>query len=439
MEKIEQAFGLLRASGDYATTDLALYTELSAGKIKVALSNNDPAHRFPIYNLIELKDTSFSAEVDKRYDTLEGKSYSSNLDEQYEESIEEIIKASLDATIWGYGVVEAYIDLEGDKALLRFRRIEKEYFYFENGELYLQNQDGKKFKPSEPRFFIFKKKAKALKLLWLIFAKHFIISHYMKFAEFLGIPPIIVNASSSDKEPIKAIGEGMRRLKSASYAVLGKEDTVKLLEGKGSQADFMEFVRYVDNEIAKIINGSTLTSNAGKTGSLALGQVHETSRYDITTKDAKEAKRCIAKAFKAFGVDAKVTILVEKDKDLLQRAQVFEIVAEQGYEMTPDQIAEEFDLPKPANNNILNKKALSKNAKAADLPADQFEAFTPPSKHEEEIKRALNAILKEANSYEEAFDLLVKAFPHFKLESLEKELEKVVTNSMILGSVNETK
>lgn len=439
MEKIEKAFELLRASGDYASTDLALYTELSAGRIKVALTNNDPTHRFPIYKLIELKDTSFSAEVDRRYDTLEGKAYSSNLDESYEESIEEIIKASLDATIWGYGVVEAYLELDGDKPALRFRRIEKEYFYFENGELYLQNQDGKKFKPQEPRFFIFKKKAKALKLLWLIFAKHFILSHYMKFAEFLGIPPIIVNASSSEKEPIKAIGEGMRRLKSASYAVLGKEDAVKLLEGKGSQADFMEFVKYVDNEIAKIINGSTLTSNAGKTGSLALGQVHETSRYEITTKDAKDARRCIAKAFKTFGVDAKVTILVEKDKDLLQRAQVFEIVAGQGYRMEPEQIAEEFDLPKPANNNILNKKALAKNAKATELPSDQFEAFTPPSKHEEEIKKALNAILKDATSYEEAFDLLVKAFPHFKLESLEKELEKVVTNSMILGSVNEPK
>jgi len=437
VEKIEKLFGLLKAGGDYAKTDLALYTELSAGKIKVAISNQDPAHRFPVYNLIELKDTSFSSEVEKRYDTLEGKSYSSNLDPQYEESIEEIIMASLDATIWGYGVVEAYIEMDGDKAQLRFRRIEKEYFYFEGGELYLQNDNGKKFKPEAPRFFVFKKKAKALKLLWLIFAKHFVLSHYMKFAEFLGIPPIIVNASSSEKETVSAISEGMRRLKSASYAVLGKEDVVKLLEGKGSQADFMEFVKYVDNEVAKSINGSTLSSNAGKTGSLALGQVHDANRYDITAKDAKFAGRCIQKAFKAFGIDAKIVILVEKDKDLLQRAQVFQIVAEQGYEMTPYQIAEEFDLPKPANNNVLNKKALAKNAKTANLPANQFEAFTPPAKHEEEIKRALNAILNKANSFEEAFDKLVEAFPHFKLESLETALSNVITNSMILGAVDE--
>lgn len=436
MEKIEKAFGLLRAGGEYTKTDLALYTELSAGKIKTALINDDPAYRFPIYNLIELKDTSFSSEVEKRFDTLEGKFFTSNIDKHYDESIEEIILSSLDATIWGYGVVEAYLD---ENVKLCFRRVEKEYFFFKEKKLYLKDANGKEFEPKAPRYLIFKKRAKALKLLWLIFAKHFVLSHYMKFAEFLGIPPIIVNASSSEKETVSAIAEGMKRLKSASYAVLGKEDMVKLLEGKGSQADFMEFVKYVDTETAKSINGSTLSSNAGKTGSLALGQVHEANRYEITSKDAKAAMRCIAKAFAIFNINAEVTILVEKDKDLYQRAQTLDILGRNGFRMEPEQIAKEFDFPVPVNNNVLSKKSLSKNAKANELPADQFEAFTPPSKHEEEIKRALNAILKEANSYEEAFDQLVKAFPHFKIESLEKELEKVVTNSMILGSVNEPK
>lgn len=433
--EFEKAFELLKASGDYTKTDLALYTELSAGKIRAALVNDDPQYRFPIYNLIELKDTSFSSEVEKRYDTLEGKFFTSNLDKRYDESIEEIILASLDATMWGYGVVEAYLDAD---AKLCFKRIEKEYFYFREKKLFLKDTNGKEFEPTAPRYIVFKKRAKALKLLWLIFAKHFVLSHYMKFTEFLGVPPIIVNASSSDKEIVTAISEAMRRLKSGSYAVLGKEDVAKVLEGKGSQADFMAFVQYVDKEIAKSVNGSTLTSNAGTTGSLALGQVHEQNRYEITAKDAKVAMRYIVKAFSAFGINAEVSILVEKDKDLFQRAQTLDILGRNGYKMSPEQIAEEFDFPSPANNTVLNKKSLSKNARG-DIPADQFEAFTPPSKHEEEIKRALNAILKEANSYEEAFDLLVQAFPHFKLESLEKELEKVVTNSMILGSANEPK
>lgn len=434
MEKIEKVFELLRAGGEYTKTDLAFYTELSPGKIKAALISEDPNYRFPIYNLIELKDTSFSSEVEKRFDTLEGKFFTSNLDKRYEESIEEIILASLDATMWGYGVVEAYLDAD---VKLCFRRVEKEYFFFKEKKLYLKDANGKEFEPKAPRYIIFKKRAKALKLLWLIFAKHFVLSHYMKFTEFLGVPPIIVNASSSDKEIISAISESMRRLKSGSYAVLGKDDIAKVLEGKGSQSDFMAFVQYVDKEIAKSINGSTLSSNAGTTGSLALGQVHEANRYEIISKDAKVAGRCIAKAFAIFGINAEVTILVEKDKDLYQRAQTLDILGRNGYKMTPKQIAVEFDFPEPANNTVSNKKLLSKNVKVDNLPTDQFEAFTPPAKHEEEIKRALNAILKEANSYEEAFDLLIKAFPHFKLESLERELEKVVTNSMILGAVDE--
>ena len=434
MEKIEKAFEMLKGKGDYAQTDLNLYTELSAGKIKTALSNNDPYYRFPIYNLIELKDSSLGSELDKRYDTLEGKFYSSNLAKEYEESIEEIILASLDATIFGYGVVEAYLN---DEAKLRFRRIEKEYFFFENKKLYLQNANGKKFEPKAPKFFVFQKKAKLLKLLWVIFAKHFVLSHYLKFVEFLGVPPIIVNASSSDKETISAISQGLKGFKSGSYAIFGKEDVIDILEGRGSQADFMAFVSYVDAETAKNINGGSLTSNTGKSGSYALGKVHDASRYEITAKDAKNASRAIVKVFGAFGINADVTILVEKDKDLLQRAQTFQIVAGQGYTMTPTQIAKEFDFPEPANNNVINKKALSKNTKTDPLPADQFEAFTPPAKHEEEIKQAVDALLKEVNSYEEAFDRLKEIFPHFKIESLEKSLERAITNSMILGGVNE--
>lgn len=434
MEKIEKAFDMLKAAGSYTQTDLNLYTELSAGKIKTALSNNDPHYRFPIYNLIELKDSSLGSELEKRYSTIEGKFYTSNLDTRFEESIDEIILASLDATLFGYGVVEAYLD---DEARLCFRRIEKEYFFFENKKLYLQNENGKKFEPKAPKFFVLQKKAQLLKLLWVIFAKHFVLSHYMKFAEFLGVPPIIVNASSSEKETITAISEAIKRLKSGSYAVLGKEDATKVLEGKGSQADFMAFVQYADAETAKCINGSTLSSNAGTSGSYALGKVHEDNRYEIVAKDAKYAMRCIKKIFATFGIEATISILVEKDKDLLQRAQVFQIVAGQGYTMTPKQIAKEFDFPEPANNNVLNKRALSKNAKTQTLPADQFEAFTPPVKHEEEIMQAVNALLKEVNSYEEAFDKLKEIFPHFKIESLEKSLERVITNSMILGGINE--
>lgn len=430
MQNIQQAFNMLRQQGNYTQTDLSLYTQLTPGKIKSALSYKDPLNRYLIFNLIELKDSSLGCELQKRYNTLEGKYYTSNLDEHYEESIEEIITASLDATIFGYGVIEAYLD---DNAKLCFRRIDKDYFHFENEKLYLKNKSGKKFEPKAPKFFVLQKKAHLLKTLWITFAKHFVLSHYLKFTEFLGVPPIIVNASSSDEKVIDSIAEAISRLKSGSFSILGKEDIAKVLEGKGSQADFLNFVSYVDDEIAKLINGATLTSNTGKTGSYAQSKVHEDNRYEITAKDAKNASRLIKKVFAVFGIEAKVALLVEKDKDLLVRAQTFQIVAEQGYTMTPEQIAQEFDFPLPANNTIANKKEL--NAKTT-LAADEFSAYEPKN-YDDEIKKAINAILKKATTYEEAFDLLTKALPSFKIEALEKELEKVITNSMILGSVNE--
>ncbi|MDQ7084433.1 MAG: hypothetical protein Q9M36_05675 [Sulfurovum sp.] len=52
---------------------------------------------------------------------------------------------------------------------------------------------------------------------------------------------------------------------------MGKDDVVKILEGKGTQQDFLEFVRYADEQIAKSISGSVLSGTATKTGTQALG------------------------------------------------------------------------------------------------------------------------------------------------------------------------
>ncbi|MFX4243610.1 phage portal protein family protein, partial [Aliarcobacter butzleri] len=77
--------------------------------------------------------------------------------------------------------------------------------------------------------------------------------------------------------------------------VFGQNDLVKVLEGKGNQSDFMEYVRYCDSEIAKTVNGASLGSNVSKRGSYAQSKSHEENRTEIVNSDSKYATRIATK------------------------------------------------------------------------------------------------------------------------------------------------
>lgn len=425
----DSILSLLRPQGSYTKTDLHNYSELTAGRIKSALTANDITTLFAIFATIEEKDSTLASELEKRYSTLEGSFFTHTIGKNtYDTSIKQLIKASLDATMYGYGVVELSLNAKAD---YQFTHIDKEYFYFEDGELYLKTKD-KKFLPKEPKFLVFKRKSLLKKIIWIVYAKHFVLSHYMKFTEFLGIPPIIVNSQSSELDTIAQIDLAIKGLKSGSYAVLGQNDIVKVLEGRGNQADFLAFINYADNEIAKLLNGSTLTSNATQNGSYALSKTHENTSFKITLKDASYAKECVDYAFGLLNIESDFNFLIEKDTDLYQRAQTLQILHSMGYTMNTEDISKEFDL-KLQPKLEQNKRFSHLSANSTNMPLDAFDTFTPNKNIEDEILNTLQTILKDAATYEEASQKLVNAYPHIKLDLLEEQLQKSLANSSMLG------
>jgi len=425
----------LRPLGEYAKTDIALYSELTNGKIKTALTTQDPETLDNIFRLISIKDSKLSSEINRRYSGIRGKSFTHKLDKRYNTIIRELITASQKATIFGYAVVELYLDSDLNYSA---RFVDYEYLYYRDKKLYTKTKNIE-IEIKEPRFWIIKRKPLLLNLLWIIYAKHFVLSHYMKFTEFLGVPPLIVNASSSDGETITAIADAVKRLKSATYGVFGPADTVKVLEGRGSQKDFMEFVKYVDNEIAVAISGSVLTSGTSGTGSYAMSSTHENSRYEIIESDCITAVDDINYIFSLFGLDCDLQILFERDKNLLERAQTMQIVASLGYSTTPEELAKEFDLPPPTK-----QKTISKNSKTKELEIDKFDSYQNSNSFkkdlkaiEKEIETRLDTLINSCNSYEEAFDKLMSSYPDFDIELLETVMFRAVANSDIFGKIDE--
>ena len=384
MKKIER---LLKPKGDYTKTDLEGYADLSSSKIRSALLQKKSSHLFKIFNLIENKDSSLGAEIFKRTESLCNKFFTHDLGSEHDENIEELIRASVMSRIYGLSVVEIYLK---EDMSLGFALLPREVLKIEDGEdgareRVLLKVGKSEFEAKEPRFLILRENPVLLRLLWIVYAKHFVLSHYLKFTEFLGVPPLIANASSGDERTISQIAEALSNIKSGSFAVVGAQDMIRVLEGRGSQADFMEFVRYCDAEIAKVINGSILSSNTQSNGSYAMSQTHELNRHDILAGDMKAASRLVAQVYKRLELTPNLNIQIEKDEDLLKRAQMLQILHQMGYEMSKEAISKEFDLP-------LGEESAKNGRKQAQTSSeDQLEhAFTkgiyPP------FKRSLNGI-----------------------------------------------
>lgn len=436
----------LRPKGTYAQTDLSLYSSLSAGVIKTILIYKKLSDSLPIFALIEDKDTSIGSEVEARVSAIENKYYTHKVDATYNNSIDEIISAAMEAIIYGIGIVELSIDNQNN---IIFSKIDKEKLFFEDNVPYLKS--GKtKINITEPRFMLFERKKPILrKVLWIVYAKHFVLSHYMKFAEFLGVPPMVANVEDSSDETLTTVADSIRGLKSGGYTVLGKEDMLKVLEGRGSQADFLKFVQYADSEIAKVINGSTLTSNTGTAGSYAQANIHAETKREITARDAKYVTSCVKRVFKLIDIDIDFALLIEKDKDLLQRANIIKIASDIGFEMSDDDISKELDLPLKSKNTkisqnfkkIINKR-LAINAKKIpidniDKALESKEFSTVLEKNEIKIKKELEKILLKAESFEEAFTALIEAYPDVDMDELEDTFTSVMISSELLGAENE--
>ncbi|QKF64570.1 phage portal protein family protein [Campylobacter corcagiensis] len=424
----------LKPKREFIKTDLSYYTELTASRVRAALLTKNQQELFPLFNLLVDKDTSLGSECEKRLNSTLNKFFTHDLGESEDENIEEIIKASVEARLYGFSLLELYLENNFIKVSL----VDRSYIEFRENLPTLRIGKNR-FIAKEPFFITITSNPAMLKTLWIAYAKHYVLSLYLKFAEFLGVPPLIGGATSSDEKTLKQMSEAFENLRSGSYAIFGVNDTIKILEGRGSQEDFMEFIRYCDAEIAKCINGSVLSSNTATTGSYAQGKIHENNRFEIIDADIKFASRQVKNFYSRFNKKANLNIQYEKDKNLLQRAQMLSILYPLGYEMSIDDMAKEFDLPLPKK-----EKLKSLNYKLPKKPLDKFDEFIESPNFKEPlkgvetmIKDSLNTLLKECNTYEEAFNKLYEIYDGVPLDILENVMFSAMSNAEILGLSDE--
>lgn len=424
---------LKKKSRRYAQTDMDGYTELSAAKIRIALKSKRVHLNAPIFNLIADKDSAVGASIIKREDELLNKYFTHKLGSDEDANIKEILKAALNARIFGFGMINLFID-EGGKFNVKF--VERKYINATEKGFILYDENGKEISADAPNFITFTHEPVLLKLIWIVYAKHYVMANYLKFTEFLGVPPLIANASESDAKTIDELASAIKQIHSGSYAALGPNDKITILQGGGNIADFFDFIRYADAEIAKVINGSTLTLNADGGGSYALSKTHERSEAGILAADMSFAKICVDQIYALFNKKADLNIQIEKDTDLLARAQTLQILHSLGYEISPEVIAKEFDLPLPNSKSLISKEP---NFITHKKPLSNIEKSLKEvnfKQSEDEIANFVRETLSKSETYEEAYKNLIENSGGFKLEALEYELSKLIANAGIYGASN---
>lgn len=110
---------------------------------------------------------------------------------------------------------------------------------------------------------------------------------WSEYCEIFGMPLRVGKTNTRSNDDLDRIESQLQRMGSAAYAVLQAGETVEFIEStKGDAYNvYNQLVERCNSEISKLILGQTLTSDTGKSGTRAQGEVHERVGDAITRAD----------------------------------------------------------------------------------------------------------------------------------------------------------
>jgi phage gp29-like protein len=129
------------------------------------------------------------------------------------------------------------------------------------------------------------------KAFWLHWFKKQTLKFWVIFNEKFGQPTVIGKyPSGSSAQDQEALLEVVESLQTDAGVTVPESMVIDLLEARRSGAvnTYKDLVDWCNDEMSKIVLGETLTADEGRrSGSLALGQVHNIVRNEYIERDAK--------------------------------------------------------------------------------------------------------------------------------------------------------
>jgi len=197
---------------------------------------------------------------------------------------------------------------------------------------------------------------------WYYFFKKNALKFWAIFNERFGSPTAVARVGQGiGPDDRRELGELLAGLHGEAGVVVPDAVQLSLLEAarSGEGATFRTFLDWCNDEMSKIVLGATLTSSEGRrSGSLALGRVHETVRQDYIESDARllesvlndQLLRWITEVGLGPGVEApRVAIRTETPVDLEASLAVDRTLLALGLRLPESWFSERYGRPLPAS------------------------------------------------------------------------------------------
>ncbi|WP_233704487.1 phage portal protein family protein [Helicobacter cynogastricus] len=183
--------------------------------------------------------------------------------------------------------------------------------------------------------------------------KFLAMQKYMTYLENLSIPPLVLKSEGfEDDKELEKLLDNLEDLRASSVGIFNKEDTLELLNGNVDRGVFLDFLRYCDECISKVVSAQVLSSNAVSKGTQALGVVHENMTRYMLEFDAKILIEGLQEALKeALGLyfenvpSFELTLDTNTEIDEERQARVYKALYEMGLEVDLGALQKAFNVP----------------------------------------------------------------------------------------------
>lgn len=205
------------------------------------------------------------------------------------------------------------------------------------------------------------------------------VNDWALFVQLFGQPFREYTYNGYDEKVRITLEQSAKEMASAPYIIMPDGAQLKLHEIRNNNTGEVhgKLTEYCDKMISIRILGNTLTTDNGKVGSNALGEVHQQTQEEVFTSDKMFVKRVlnetIAPILYNLGYpvkDGKFTPKQEKNiEKTKKKLEVIKMVRDLGEPIDADYIYHESDIPKPENYDRLKSERDQEKQDKADMLA----------------------------------------------------------------------
>jgi phage gp29-like protein len=201
-----------------------------------------------------------------------------------------------------------------------------------------------------------------LRAYWHSWFKRNNLRWWALFNEKFGSPTVVAKVGEgADEAERQRLLEVVDSIQQDAGVVIPEGVAIELLEAKrsGSISTYRELADYCDDEISKVVLGQTLSTGEGRrSGSLALGRVHESIRDEYVEADARMLEDVVNGQLLRWIVDfnfgpgvaaPKLSIDTTREERMVEDAELDKLLLGLGVPLDLDYFYERYRRPRPVD------------------------------------------------------------------------------------------